>query len=236
MNRGLLYFRSISFELGRVVLTLVFSILGQVFWLAPYKVRYAFLSQWTRLTLAWLRITCGLRYEVEGAEHIDRSKPSVVMAHHESAWETMAMQLIFPRQTYVLKKELMRIPFFGWTLAMLGPIAIDRAAGRQAMRQLLEQGSQRMIERGDWIVIYPEGTRVPTGTVGKINKGAASLALKLQAPIYLVTHNAGAFWPKNSLLRKPGVIKVKVSPALSPEQMDVEQINQAVLDWYQTKS
>lgn len=228
-----LYLRSISFELGRVLLTLFFSVVGQLFWLAPYPLRYAFLTKWTVLTLAWLRFTCGLRFEVEGAEHIDATKPSVVMAHHESAWETMAMQLVFPRQTYVLKKELMRIPFFGWTIAMLNPIAIDRSAGRAAMRLLLEQGAQRLQQRGDWLVIYPEGTRVPTGTIGKINKGAASLALKLAAPIYLVTHNAGAFWPKNSLLKKPGVITVKVSPPLNPQGMTVEQINQAVLDWYQ---
>lgn len=223
--------RSVIFEVGRALLIVVFALLAQLFWLTPYKVRYAFLQNWTRLTLAWLKLTCGLTYRVHGQEKIDTSRPGIIMAHHESAWETIAVQRIFPRQCYVLKKELMSIPFFGWTMAMLNPIAIDRKAGRKAIKQLLEQGRQRLEERGDWIVIYPEGTRVPANTIGKINRGGALLAKETNAPIYLVTHNSGSFWPKNSLLRKPGVIDVYIQGPLDPEQMTIEQINQAVFDW-----
>jgi len=229
-----LWIRSLSFEIGRAVLTVFFGLVAQVLWLAPYKTRYAFLQYWTRSTLTWLRWTCGLSYRVHGLEHVDPTRPSLIMMHHESAWETMAAQLIFPRQSYVLKKELLKIPFFGWTLAMLKPIAIDRSAGRQAIKQLLVQGQMRLIEQQDWVVIFPEGTRVPTGTVGKINKGGAMLAKKTQVPVYLVTHNAGRFWPKNSLLRSSGVIDVYIRPALDTQNLTLDEINQLTLEWYQS--
>ena len=198
--------RSIAFEVGRTVLVLIFSILAQVLWLAPYSVRYAFLQYWTRSTLAWLRLTCGLEYRVHGLEYVDPTQPAIVLAHHESAWETLALQRILPRQSYVLKKELLSIPFFGWTLAMLHPIAIDRSAGSKALKQLLKQGQAHLQRYKNWVIVFPEGTRVPTGTVGKINKGGVMLAKSAATPVYLVTHNAGEFWPKNSLLRKPGEI------------------------------
>lgn len=231
--------RSLAFELGRTVLILVFAILAQLFWLTSYKNRYGFLQYWTHATLAWLRITCGLSYRVHGAEHINPEKPAVILAHHESAWETIAIQQMFPRQCYVMKKELLWIPFFGWTLAMLHPIAIDRSAGRQALKQLLEKGKRRLLQQGDWVVIFPEGTRVPTGTMGKINKGGAMLAKAANVPVYLVSHNAGKFWPKNSFLRKPGVIDVYISPALDVQDLTVDEINQTLADWisqYQTSS
>jgi 1-acyl-sn-glycerol-3-phosphate acyltransferase len=231
-----LFVRSLMFEVGRGVLTLVFATLAQVLWLASYQTRYAFLQYWTRSTLAWLRWTCGLSYRVHGLEHVDPTRPSLIMMHHESAWETLAAQLIFPRQSYVLKKELLKIPFFGWTLAMLKPIAIDRSAGRQAIKQLLLQGQQRLIEQRDWVVIFPEGTRVPTGTIGKINKGGAMLAKKTNVPVYLVTHNAGRFWPKNSFLRSPGVIDVYVRPALDPQNLTLDEINELTYAWFQTHS
>lgn len=230
----LLLLRSLSFEIGRAFLILVFGLLAQFLWLAPLRTRYAFLQNWTALTLWWLKLTCGLSYRVHGKAHIDIQQPSIIMAHHESAWETIAIQRVFPRQNYVLKKEILQIPVFGWTMAMLKPIAIDRKAGRQALKQLIEQGRSQLLGRRDWVVIFPEGTRVPTGTTGKINKGAAMLAKETGVPVYLVAHNAGEFWPKNSLIRKPGVIDMFISPPLDTTNMSVEEINQAALTWYRS--
>lgn len=229
-----LFLRSLAFEIGRALLTFVFGILAQLLWITPVRVRYAFLQNWTALTLWWLKVTCGLTYRVQGKEHIDVTQPSIIMAHHESAWETIAIQRVFPRQNYVLKKEILQIPIFGWTMAMLKPIAIDRKAGRQALKQLIEQGRTQLLKRRDWIVIFPEGTRVPTGTTGKINKGAAMLAKETGVPVYLVAHNAGQFWPKNSFIRKAGVIDMYISPPLDTEKMSVEEINQAARNWYQS--
>ncbi|WP_006459374.1 lysophospholipid acyltransferase family protein [Thiomicrospira aerophila] len=232
MNRALVFIRSLVFEIGRVCLTLVFAVFGQVLWLTPYRVRYYVLGYWARLTLAWLRITCGVKVSVTGLEHLDRNQPSIVMAHHESAWETLALNSLLPRHTYVLKRELMWIPFFGWTLAMLKPIAINRSAGGKALKQLLQQAKQHMNERGDWVVIFPEGTRVPTGTVGKLGSGAARLAQQMQVPVYFLTHNAGAVWPKKSFLKYPGEIKVAISPVIYPADQAIEALNQQAAEWF----
>lgn len=226
------FFRSLLFEIGRVSLTLFFALFGQLLWLAPYRVRYAVLGYWAHWTLAWLRLTCGVKVSVTGLEHLDPTQPSIVMAHHESAWETLALHGLLPRHTYVLKRELMWIPFFGWTLAMLKPIAINRSAGAKALKQLLQQAKQHMNERGDWVVIFPEGTRVPTGTVGKLGSGAARLAQQMQVPVYFLTHNAGEVWPKKSFLKYPGQIKVAISQMVHPEAMTIEAINQQASEWF----
>ncbi|AEG31951.1 lysophospholipid acyltransferase family protein [Thiomicrospira cyclica] len=228
------FFRSLLFEIGRISLTLFFAVFGQLLWLAPYPVRYVVLGYWARLTLAWLRMTCGVKVSVAGLEHLDSSQPSIVMAHHESAWETLALHGLLPRHTYVLKRELMWIPFFGWTLAMLKPIAINRSAGAKALKQLLQQAKQHMNERGDWVVIFPEGTRVPTGTVGKLGSGAARLAQQMQVPVYFLTHNAGEIWPKKSFLKYPGEIQVAISPRVIPADHSLEQINQQAADFFTT--
>lgn len=226
MTRLLVFLRSLTFELGRIVLTLVFAVFGQVLWLAPYSIRYRVLGFWAYFTLGWLRMTCGIKVTVSGLEHLDPSQPSLVMAHHESAWETLALNSLLPRHTYVLKRELMWIPFFGWTLAMLKPIAINRSAGAKALKQLLQQAQEHMQARGDWVVIFPEGTRVPTGTVGKLGSGAARLAKQTGVPVYFLTHNAGAVWPKKSFLKYPGQIHLVISPAVDPQSLSIEDLNQ----------
>ncbi|SFR52398.1 1-acyl-sn-glycerol-3-phosphate acyltransferase [Thiomicrospira sp. ALE5] len=234
MNKTRVFIRSLVFETGRVSLTLLFAVFGQLLWLTPYRMRYYLLGYWARLTLAWLRITCGVKVSVMGLEHLDRRQPSIVMAHHESAWETLALHGLLPRHTYVLKRELMWIPFFGWTLAMLKPIAINRSAGAKALKQLLQQAKQHMQERGDWVVIFPEGTRVPTGTVGKLGSGGARLAQQMQVPVYFLTHNAGAIWPKKSFLKYPGEIKVAISPAVNAADLSIDQLNSHAKEWFAT--
>jgi 1-acyl-sn-glycerol-3-phosphate acyltransferase len=234
MNQALVFVRSLLFEIGRVSFTLVFAVFGQLLWLTPYPVRYYVLGYWARVTLAWLRLTCGVKVSVTGLEHLNPTQPSIVMAHHESAWETLALHGLIPRHTYVLKRELLWIPFFGWTLAMLKPIAINRSAGAKALKQLLQQAKQHMNERGDWVVIFPEGTRVPTGTVGKLSSGAARLAQQMQVPVYLLTHNAGTVWPKKSFLKYPGVIQLAISPAYDPTECSIEQLNQQAAQFFAT--
>ena len=145
-------------------------------------------------------------------------------------WETLAFQAIFPRQAYVLKRELLKIPFFGWGMALLNPIAIDRGAGRKALNQLVKEGSARL-QQGDWVVVFPEGTRMPAGELGKINIGGAMLATKAKAPVYLVAHNAGSYWPKNSFIKTPGTIDVYISPPLDVADMSASEINQQVENW-----
>lgn len=222
--------RSILFALGQGITLILFSVLGQLTRPFSFKARYQFMHYWARFCLLWLRWTCGVRYEVHGQEHIHSEQASLILARHESAWETLAFQEIFPRQAYVLKRELLKIPFFGWGMALLNPIAIDRGAGRKALNQLVTEGKERLAQ-GDWVVLFPEGTRMPPGELGKINIGGAMLATKAKAPVYLVAHNAGEFWPKNSFIKRPGVVQIYISPALDVAEMSASEVNQQIENW-----
>lgn len=223
--------RSFVFALGQLVSLIIMATLSVFVIPFSFSVRYAFMSKWARFVVWWARVVCGLRYEVQGAAHIDFSQPGLVLARHESAWETFALQCIFPRQAFVLKKELLRIPFFGWGMAMLNPIAIDRSAGRQALKQLISDGLDRF-EKGDWVVIFPEGTRTAPGVFGQVKSGGAMLATKAKVPVYLVAHNAGQFWPKSSFLKQPGTISVFISPPIDVSDKSVNEVNTLIDNWF----
>lgn len=226
------FIRSLLFAIGQGVTLVLFSVLGQLTRPFSFKARYAFMHYWARFCLVWLRWTCGVTYRVHGAEHIRPDQPSLILARHESAWETLAFQKIFPRQAYVLKRELLKIPFFGWGMKLLNPIAIDRSAGRKALNQMLSEGVERL-HGEDWVVVFPEGTRMPAGELGKINVGGSMLALKAKVPVYLVAHNAGTCWPKNSFIKKPGVIDVYISEPLDLEGKKAGDLNADIERWFQ---
>ena len=226
--------RSIIFAVGQMTTLVIFSVLGQLTRPFSMKVRYGFMHYWAVINIHWLRWTCGVKYRVHGAEHIDRTKSGLILARHESAWETLYFQVLFPRQAYVLKQELLKIPFFGWGMALLNPIAIDRAAGRKALKQILTEGTERL-QSGDWVVLFPEGTRMSPNELGKINIGGTMLAQKAGVPVYLVCHNAGSYWPKNGFIKMPGTIDVTVSKPLLPEEikaLTTDEINQRIADFY----
>lgn len=225
------FIRSLLFAIGQGVTLILFSVLGQLTRPFSFKARYAFMHYWARFCLVWLRITCGVKYRVHGAENIDTSQTGLILSRHESAWETLAFQQIFPRHAYVLKRELLKIPFFGWGMSLLNPIAIDRSAGRQALNQMLKEGVERL-HGDDWVVVFPEGTRMPSGELGKINIGGAMLASKAKVPVYLVAHNAGSCWPKNSFLKRPGTIDVYISKSLDVSQMKTAVLNEQIADWF----
>lgn len=225
-------FRSLLFASGQITTMILFSVFGQLTRPFSVQTRYAFMSHWALFCIWWLRVTCGVKYRVHGLEHIDPLKASLVLSRHESAWETLAFQKIFPRQAYVLKQELLKVPFFGWGMSLLNPIAIDRSAGRKALNQMLKEGKERLNHQ-DWVVVFPEGTRMPSGELGKVNVGGSMLAIKAKSPVYLVAHNAGKCWPKNSFIKKPGTIDVYISEALDAEQMSVAELNEKIAEWFQ---
>jgi 1-acyl-sn-glycerol-3-phosphate acyltransferase len=214
--------RSLLFQVIYVLSTIVFSIISLGLWLTPKATAYHVMTYWARFVLWNLRVICKLSYRVQGAVQLDQ--PAVALVRHESAWETLALQEIFPRQAWVLKRELLRIPFFGWGLAVMWPIAIDRGAGRAALKQVIEQGKERLAD-GAWVVIFPEGTRMPADQLGKMNIGGAMLAEKSGSPVVLMTHNAGRYWAKGAFLKYPGVIEVYISDPL-PAGLSATEINQ----------
>ena len=229
----MIFLRSALFWLALLLITPPYAILALACAPLPRMVRYRVISGWSRLVLGCLRGLCGIGWQVEGREHLPRS-PAVILAKHQSAWETLAFQQIFPPQVHVLKRELLWLPFFGWGLALMSPIAIDRGRGLSAMRQVARRGRVRL-EQGFWVIVFPEGTRVKPGVHRKYRLGGAWLAAHAGAPVVPVAHNAGKFWPRNSFLKYPGKVTVRIGPPIDSEGRDPEEINALAEMWIETQ-
>jgi len=221
--------RSALFALFQLVVTPFYALIAlATFPLAPLA-RYRVISGWARLNVAAARLICGIRYRVIGAENIP-AEPCIILAKHQSAWETLAFQVVLPPHVWVLKRELLRVPFFGWGLAMLSPIAIDRASGTRALKQTLEQGRERL-HNGFSIMIFPEGTRIPPGARGRYHPGGAWLAIKTGVPVLPVAHNAGECWRRNAFLKHPGMITVSIGAPIPPRGLEANELIAQVENW-----
>ncbi len=195
----------------------------------PFCHRYRLLTTWADLNLWFSAHICRLDYQVEGLENIP-DRPSIIMAAHQSTWETLALQQLFPPLAWVIKRELLWIPFFGWGLALIAPIAIDRRTGRIASEQLIDKGCARL-ESGRWVVVFPQGTRVSFGERPAYKLGGARLAASANAPVVPVAHNAGRYWPRRRFLKYPGTITVRIGPAIHPHGKSPEMISAEVKRW-----
>jgi 1-acyl-sn-glycerol-3-phosphate acyltransferase len=229
----MVFIRSLIFLLLQIVITPVFTVVALLSFPLHPITRYRLISGWA-LTMLWLlRVVCGIRMEVHGAENIPK-QPSILLCKHQSAWETIALQKVFPPQVWVLKRELLRLPFFGWGLAMTSPIAIDRSDGREAVKQLLKQGKDRL-QTGFCVVIFPEGTRIPYGQRGKYKIGGALLAASSGAPVVPVAHNAGKLWGRNSFFKRPGTITMSIGVPIDPAGLKAEEINRRAEEWIEAE-
>lgn len=228
------FFGSLLFSIGMIITLLYYAPLSAVVYILrlPYLTRFRLVSGWARFNMWWLQLTCNIRYEVEGEENIP-DKPHIIFCKHESTWETLAMQQILPPHVWILKRNLLWIPLFGWGLASLNPIAIDRSSGRRAVKQIIEQGQQRL-DNNRWVMIFPEGTRMPAGTQRKFGIGGAVLAEKTGYDVLPVAHNAGAFWPKRGFLKKPGTVKVVIGKPIEVQGKDAATINAEAEAWMQS--
>lgn len=229
MQFPMMLLRSTLFALFLTLITPVFAVIALLTFPLPALTRYRIITVWTSWILWSLRVICGIRYRVIGRENIP-ADPCIILSKHQSAWETLAFQRIFPPQVWVLKRELLRVPFFGWGLAMLSPIAIDRSLRREALQQLVEQGVERLAA-GFCIVIFPEGTRIPPGRRGKYRPGGARLAVQTGTTVIPVAHNAGACWGRNAFLKRPGLITVSIGKPIRPDGTDAETLAKRVEDW-----
>jgi 1-acyl-sn-glycerol-3-phosphate acyltransferase len=225
--------RSLLFNAILFVSVTVYAPLTLLTVVLPYPARYRLIIQWARMQSYLLKKLCRLDYRVEGREHLPAGA-AILMSKHQSAWETIVFQQIFPPQTWVLKHELMWIPLFGWALALMRPIAIDRGAGRQAVEQVIEQGRERL-QAGIWVVVFPEGTRVTPGTRRRYGMGGAVLAAETGYPIVPVAHNAGSFWLRRGFLKRPGTIRVVIGPTIDPRGKKAEEIIKQVEEWIENK-
>jgi len=225
----ILFLRTLVFYLGLVAIVLILTPGLVVALFLPQLPRNRFFTSWGRTIIWWQKVICGLGFEVIGRENIPQGN-GIILCKHQSAWETFTLQLVFPPQTWVLKKILLWIPFFGWGLALAGSIAIDRARGTQALKQVIEKGTDRL-KKGLWVVIFPEGTRILPGQSGKYNPGGAMLAVRSGYPVVPVAHNAGSYWPRSGWPIRPGVITMVIGPVIDPAGMKPGEINQRVAAW-----
>lgn len=228
-----LYLRSALFWVGFFFSTIILSILSLFTILLPFNARYWFISLWTYFNLWWLTITCNLDCHVEGTENIT-VKNGIVFSKHQSTWETLALKRWFNPESWVLKKELLSVPFFGWTTRLMEPIALDRKAGRKAVDQLIEQGRDRL-EKGRWVMIFPEGTRIPPGKKGRYKIGGASLAAATGCPVIPVAHNSGEYWPRRGFIKKPGTIQVRIGKPIKTTDKTAQQILQEAETWIEAQ-
>lgn len=225
------FLRSVAYLLFLGTSTVFFAVPIVLF--APLLqngIRSRIARAWARTNLGALRWLCGLDYEVHGVENLP-NEAAVVLCNHQSAWETIVLRAILPlEQTWVLKRELLWIPLFGWALARFRPIAIDRASGRQAVKQLLSAGRQAL-EAGRWVIVFPEGTRVPPGEHRPFAIGGALLAARNKSLIVPIAHNAGVFWARRSLVKFPGKIDLVIGEPISTNGKSPTELNAEVEHW-----
>jgi len=227
-----IYLRSILYNVVLCLSLLVYAPLAVLSFPLPILVRSRFIAQWARLQLWSLRHVCRLDYQIEGRGNLPPG-PAIVFSKHQSAWETLAYQVILPPLTWVLKRELLWIPLFGWGLAMLRPIAIKRGTGRRAVDQVVKQGTDRLAD-GLWVLIFPEGTRLPPRTRRKYKQGGAILAAESGYPVVPIAHNAGSFWPRRGFVKRPGVIRVAIGPVIESRGRSAAEITKLSEDWIES--
>ncbi len=234
MHQFSVFLRSCLFNACLAILTLFFAFLALFSWIFPDTWAYRLVTTWSRFVLFLAKHVCGIRYEVEGLENLPKTN-AIVLCKHQSTWETLFMQTLLPRQTWVLKRELLYIPFFGWGLARLKPIAIRRNQAH-SVQDLLKQGKQAL-NRGQWVIIFPEGTRVLPHEQKKYARSGAALALETGYPLLPIAHNAGHCWPKNSFLRYPGLVSVKIGEPLFPlPGISSQALNKTLATWIESES
>lgn len=222
--------RTLIFFIAMAFAVLVWGTAITVAWILPHRYRCALLPSFGRTFLWLLKVLCDVDYTVEGRHNIATDRACVVMLKHSSVWETLAELVIFPRQVIVLKRELMWVPILGWALASIGSISINRRAGRSAVKQVLEQGKAHLAQ-GTWVMIFPEGTRVNAGQVGRFGRSGPMLAIEAGVPVLPVAHNAEDHWPNGKFLKRPGTITMRVGTPIDSSGKSVEELSNEVRTW-----
>lgn len=227
----LIWLRSALFSLGYIPSTVVYGCLHWLIrWLPPATCHRITIT-WCRFNVEWLRLTVGARYRILGLEHLQQlPKPVVILAKHQSTWETLMLQLLFFPAITVLKKELLKIPFFGWGLMGLRPIAINRSNPREALQKIRASGLAHL-KAGNNLLLFPEGTRVNYGQRGKYARSGADIAIEAGVAVVPVAHNAGKCWPTKHLRKFPGLITVSIGAPITTEGRSTRELIEQVEGW-----
>ena len=222
-------FRAALFYAGFVALTVSASIVTCLLFFLPFKLLQRIATTGNHLVMQWLRLTCNIKIVVSGTENIP-SGACVILSNHQSTWEAFYMQWFFQPACFILKRELLWIPFFGWALFLMRPIAIKRSRPASAIRYVIKEGSKRLLA-GNRVVIYPEGTRVTSGQLGEFKTSGAALAKQAQVPLLPVAHNSGEHWKRRSFLKTAGIICLKIGTAVDTGPYSTREITENARDW-----
>ena len=225
----MLFFRSLLYFIGSIISLIFITLCGLFLVISPYSYRQRFLSSWAIFCIWWLKISLNITTEVKGIENLN-SSPCVIISNHQSTWETLAFQTIFPAHTWVLKQELLWLPIFGWSLALLKPIVINRGDKLSAIKKVIKQGADRL-NQGISVVVFPEGTRQTYKHLGDYQNGAAAIAKKSGHDIIPVYHNAGKFWPKGGFIKKPGIVTIIIGKPISSSILTSSELTKKVRNW-----
>ena len=221
--------RACVFYIGFIAVVLIFGLACCAACFLPAKQLHAVAATGNFLSLFWLRITCNIKVKITGRENIPPGA-CVILCNHQSSWESYYLQWLLQPASFVLKRELLWIPFFGWSLALLHPIAIKRSNPASAIRHIFKQGALRL-EEGLKVVIYPEGTRMPPGALGKFKTGGAALAARAGVPILPVSHNAGEHWALNEFLKYPGTVCLNIGPTIDTSNNSARELTDTARSW-----
>lgn len=228
-----LFIRACIFTIYSVISVTLYGVVTLASAFGPLRWRHAIIRSYLRNFILVLKKVCLVNFRIEGLRNIPKDRVGIVMCKHQSAWETLLLPLLFHDPAVITKKELLWVPFFGWGLALSDPIAINRKDRSSAMNQILKKGKKRL-DDGRWVLVFPEGTRVPPGTVGHYRLGGARLAAGTGYPIIPIAHNAGRFWPRRSFIKIPGTIKVVIGPPIESHGREPEELLRLTKDWIET--
>lgn len=227
------FLRAILFYFGFITSTILYAIPCILVRVLPYRWCFSFVSSWCTFNVHWARITCGIKYEITGLENIP-DQACVIMSNHQSTWETLAYPSIFPTLTWVIKKELLYVPFFGWGIASVQPIALDRKQGKKSIRHLINDG-KRKLDLGRFLLIFPEGTRIPYGETRPLKAGGFVLAKEANVNILPVAHDAGRLWSRDGFLMKAGTIHVHIGKPIVIDEHSAEELRDNYSAWLTNK-
>jgi len=226
--------RSLLFAALLTVATVVWALMCFVFAPLPYRQRYYWTTRWNVFVIWAARVCCRIRYQVKGMENLPDG-PAILLSKHQSAWETIFYPMLMPRPlAFVFKKELLYIPFFGWGIGLLRMIPIDRSRGRDAFSQVVEKGRERLAN-GQWIILFPEGTRIPRGQKGVYKSGGTRLAVATQAPVVPIAMNSADCWPRNAFIKTPGLITISIGKPIPSERLNAAELMQQVENWIESE-
>lgn len=225
--------RSAIFTFLMFTLIMPYSIFCVCLWPFPLRVRGAAVSAWARFILWLLKVICQIHYKIEGLENIPKDRNGVVLSKHQSTYETLVIPTLFPDAAFIMKKELLWIPFFGWGAATMTPIAITRASKSSAMAQIIKKGT-KYLKQGRWIIVFPEGTRTATGEVGNYRLGGTRLAVHADYPVLPIAHNAGRVWPRRQFIKIPGTVTFVIGPLIESKDQTPEELLAVSKSWIES--